>query len=86
MKKNYMWLVDFYIRDPFDNDLEARCVKVSEEDLQHAITKACHLIEEEYRHIGIEYFVHNAGLAADDENENTVMNDPLGDPYELEWY
>ena len=86
MKKEHIWVIDFYVRDPFDNEMQAYLIKVKETDLQHAITKACHLIDEEYKHIYVQYFIHNAGLADNEENENKIMQDPIGDPYDIEWY
>ena len=32
--------------------------------------------DDRYRHIGVRYFVHNAGLADDGEFENEIREDP----------
>ena len=37
------------------------------------------------RHIGVRYFVHNAGLADDGEFENEIREDPISDPWDFEW-
>ena len=67
MRPEYFWIIDFYIDDYQEDGKQACIVKVRAVDLQRAITKACHLIDDRYRHIGVRYFVHNAGLADDGE-------------------
>lgn len=78
--KKYIWIIDFYVRDPMDNETHAYCVKVRENNLQDAITKACHLVDGEYRHAGVQYFVHNAGLAEGEDHIDQIWPDPFGDP------
>lgn len=85
MRPEYFWIIGFYIDDPHEDGKQAFIVKVRAVGMQHAITKACDLIDDWHHHIGVRYFVHNAGLADDGEFENEIREDPISDPWDFEW-